>query len=310
VAVIYISHRMDEIYRVADRISVLRDGKLVGTSLAADLPRQTMIRWLVGRTIDQFFPKHAAEPGEELLRVEGMTVWDAGRRRRLVDGVSFSVRRGEIVGLAGLRGAGNSELLGAVFGRYGRRAQGSVTVRGNPVSIHSPREAIRHGIALVTNDRKATGLILPMSVVKNMTLASLGRVSSLGWLKGGAERGWGERLRGDLSVRTTSLAAPVNTLSGGNQQKVVLAKWMMTEPDILLLDEPTRGVDVGAKVELYEMMNTWTAAGKGIVLITSELPELLAMADRFLVMHRGSISAELSRDEATQETITAASMSQ
>jgi ABC-type sugar transport system ATPase subunit len=308
VAVVFISHKLEEIYRIADRIVVLRDGRLVGAAPAADLPPGKLIQWMVGRTIDQFFPKHTCEPGEELLRVEGLSLRDIGSNRRLVADVSFSLRGGEIVGLAGLRGAGNSELLGALFGRYGRRVSGRVCVRGQAVRITAPNQAIRSRIALVTNDRKAYGLVLPMSVVQNITLASLDRVSRHAWLRPRLERASGGRLSRELAVRAPSLAVDVDTLSGGNQQKVVLAKWLMTEPDILLLDEPTRGIDVGAKAEVYRLMNQWTRAGKGILLITSELPELLAMSDRFLVMHRGRITARLSRDEATQEAITAASM--
>jgi len=307
VAVIYISHKLEEIYRIADRIVVLRDGKLIGSATVAELPPDQMVQWMVGRTIDQFFPKHACEPGEELLRVESLSVW-GGDGHRLVDDVSFTLRRGEIVGLAGLRGAGNSELLGAVFGRYGRRALGRISVRGKPARITSPHDAIRHRIALVTNDRKAYGLVLPMSVLHNITLASLGCVSRFSWLRPRLERAHGQRLRAELSVRTPTLRVETNTLSGGNQQKVVLAKWLMTEPDILLLDEPTRGIDVGAKAEIYRLMNQWTRAGKGIVLITSELPELLAMSDRFIVMHRGQVTARLTREQASQEAITAASM--
>jgi len=309
VSVVYISHKMEEIYAISDRITVLRDGEWIGTAPVDELPQERLIEWMVGRKIEQLFPKHAAEPGAELLRVEGLSVDAAdGSGRRAVDGASLTLRAGEIVGLAGLRGSGCSELLGALFGRYGRVAAGAVAVGGRPASITRPAEAIASGIALLTNDRKATGLVLSMSVLHNATLASLSRAGPPGCVLRDRELALAQPFVDMLSVKTASVDAEVSALSGGNQQKVALAKWLMTEPSVLLLDEPTRGIDVGAKAEIYELMNALVAQGKGILLITSELPELLAMSDRILVMHRGRMTAELSRDEATQERIMAAAM--
>ncbi len=309
VGVVYISHKMEEIYQIADRITVLRDGAHVGSAPRTELPAERMIQWMVGRKIDQFFPSRERRIGNELLRAQGLTMPQPGKPGvKLLDDVSFSLHSGEILGLAGLRGAGNSELLGAIFGRYGSVPTGELYVKGRKVNIVSPPEAIANGMAYLTNDRKASGLILPMSVLHNMTLVSLGRMTRLGWLNPMVEQRTCAPFVDSLSVRTPSLRAEVSTLSGGNQQKVILGKWLMSEPVILLLDEPTRGIDVGAKAEIYSLMNKWACEGKGILLITSELPELLAMSDRILVMHRGKVTAEFSHEEATQEKVMAAAM--
>ncbi len=309
VGVVYISHKMEEIYEIADRIMVLRDGQHIGTARATDLPSEKMIRWVVGRTIDQFFPTRAPRIGEELLRLSGITLSQPGKTGiNLVDDVSLSLHAGEILGLAGLRGAGNSELLGAIFGRYRNLPRGEIFIKGEKVFIASPPEAIEHGMAYLTNDRKASGLILPMSVLHNMTLVSLDQMTRFGWLQPLLEQQRARGYQDSLAIRTPSLQAEVSTLSGGNQQKVILAKWLMSQPSILLLDEPTRGIDVGAKTEIYSLMNQWASEGKGILLITSELPELLAMSDRILVMHRGKVTAEFSHDEATQENVMSAAM--
>ncbi|MBI4578096.1 MAG: sugar ABC transporter ATP-binding protein [Planctomycetes bacterium] len=308
VGLIYISHKMKEVYELADRITVLRDGEFIGCRPAADLPRDELIRWMVGRRIEQLFPKHAGSRGRELLRIEDLTLHLPGSPRPIVDRVSLTIHAGEVVGLGGLMGNGASELLGAAFGRYGRRATGRVFIGGRPFEPVSPRHAIGAGIAMLTNDRKATGLVSSLSVMRNMTLAALPRAAPGGWLRGGIERQLAEPLGRELALKAPSLDAPITALSGGNQQKVVLAKWLMTRPKLLLLDEPTRGIDVGAKAEIYELMNQWTAAGMGILLITSELPELLAMSDRILVLAQGRLTAEIPRDQATQERVMAAAV--
>ena len=308
VGVVYISHKMEEIYRLADRITVLRDGDLIGTAASDELPQEQMITWMVGRKIDQFFPKQAASLGDEILRVKHLSFREPGTGKVLVDDASFTVRRGEIVGLGGLMGCGHTELLGAIFGRFGHVPRGRIEVDGEALPLGWPSSAIRAGVALLTNDRKVSGLVLPMSVLHNMTLAALRRAAPRGWLRGGLERQLGEPFVDQLGIRLRSVTDEIGTLSGGNQQKVVLAKWLMTQPKVLLLDEPTRGIDVGAKHDIYEQMNQLAAAGIGIVLITSELPELLAMSDRILVMGRGRITAELTREQATQERVMAAAM--
>ncbi|NSW57128.1 MAG: sugar ABC transporter ATP-binding protein [Armatimonadetes bacterium] len=309
ISVVYISHRMEEIYRICDRVTVLRDGELVGVSSISEISRDRLIEWMVGRRIETLFPRRQVAPGEELLRVEALSLpSEEGEGRLLLDRVSLHLRAGEIVGIAGLRGAGASELMGAVFGRYGSRPTGSVVLKGKTVRFTSPAQAIRGGLAMLTCDRKATGLIMPLSVLHNMTLSALPDIAPSGILRRSAELRRAEPLARQLKVRTASLDAEVSGLSGGNQQKVALAKWLMTEPQCLLLDEPTRGIDVGAKHEIYELMNRLVEEGKSILLTTSELPELLAMSDRIIVMHRGKVTAEFTRAEATRQNVMAAAM--
>jgi ribose transport system ATP-binding protein len=306
---VYITHKMEEIVRIADRITVLRDGRLVESAPAADLPPNRLIRQMVGRDITEQFPRHATTPGDVRLRVDNLTV--PGPRRTgppTVDRASLHVRAGEILGLAGLQGSGNSALLLGLFGAFGRRAAGRVTLDGQPFAITSPTAAIQRGLALLTNDRKQTGLVLGMSVTANATLADLPNLCTLGWRRPRQERRATASLTDQLHLRAASLDMPVAQLSGGNQQKVALAKWLQTKPRVLLLDEPTRGVDVGAKREVYELINNWTQAGIAIILITSEMPELLSLSDRIAVMHRGRIAVTLDRADATADRVLAAAM--
>lgn len=307
--IIYISHKMEEIYRIADRITVLRDGRWVGTAQASELSQDQLIRWMVGREISQQFPQRSTRAGPELLEVKNFFLLDKNDPSRFVIGkVSFKVHEGEIVGLAGLQGSGNSELLHGLFGASVSLAHGEITLEGKPFAIRSPGDSIRKGLALLTNDRKANGYVPEMSVTHNITLAALERFSPVGWLNPAAEV-LSSRARADsLRLKAASLDQEVSTLSGGNQQKVILAKWLETGPRVLFLDEPTRGVDVGVKHEIYELMNHWTEQGCAILLITSEMPELLAMADRILVMYRGRVTAEFTREDATQEKILKAAM--
>ncbi|MBN2447694.1 MAG: sugar ABC transporter ATP-binding protein [Phycisphaerae bacterium] len=308
VSIIYISHRMEEIYKLADRITVLRDGELVGMSAAADLPLDELIKWMVGRSIDEFVAHGTHTPGEELMRVEDLWLREPRSQRWLVSAASFNVRAGEIVGLAGLMGSGNSELLGAVYGRFGTPQRGRVFIHGTSLAKPTPRVSLDHGVALLTNDRKSSGLVLPMSALHNASLATLARATRAGVLSGTLERRRSQPLIDRMNVRAPSLEADVATLSGGNQQKILLARWLMAEPRVLLLDEPTRGIDVAAKADVYRLLEELTSAGLGIVLITSELPELLNLADRIIVMHRGRMQAELSRTEATQENVMRAAL--
>ncbi|NNM88340.1 MAG: sugar ABC transporter ATP-binding protein [Phycisphaerae bacterium] len=308
--IVYISHKMDEIEQLADRITVLRDGEFIGSVTAAELPIPKLIQWMVGRPVEQQFPRHAQKVGDERLRLDGFTVADprGGGHKPLVDHIDMSVRQGEILGLAGLEGSGNSHLLLGLFGACGKRATGRVSIDGRSVIIQRPRQAIGHGLALLTNDRKATGLIPSLSIIANITLAHLKEFSTAGWRRPARERKAAADSAQALHLRAASLSMDVGKLSGGNQQKVVMAKWMHTHPRVLLLDEPTRGVDIGAKREIYDLMNRWTAAGISIILITSEMPELLAMSDRILVMHRGRITGEFARGNATPEAILQAAM--
>lgn len=307
-SIIYITHKMEELYRIADRITVLRDGRYIGTSTAAQLPKMDLIKWMVGREINEQFPQRMAGMKKEFLRVDNLTIYSEDRRKKLVDDVSFFVHSGEILGIAGLQGSGASELLNGIFGNYGRLKDGTAYIDGTPFEFISPRSSINRGLALLTNDRKTTGLVLGMSMTENITLASVPRYSPGYWIRKDREGQCAERQRKELDIRVAHVNMEMNALSGGNQQKVALAKWLETGPKILLLDEPTRGIDVGAKHEIYELMNKWTQAGCAILLITSEMPELLALSDRIIVMHRGRITSEFSRSEATQEKILHAAM--
>lgn len=308
-AIIYITHRLEEIFRIADRITVLRDGHRVGTARAQDLTPEELIRWMVGREIKQQFPERRCQPGEERLRVEDFTLPDpSGSKGFLVEDVSLRLRAGEILGLAGLRGSGKSEFLNGLFGTYGKNVKGEVWLDDKPFRIVSPRHSIEQGLVLQTNDRKRTGLVTGLSVAWNITLPSLPSLSPRGFVQQEEEDRLARRHIEELGIKVSSPDQEAGTLSGGNQQKVVLAKWIQTEPKVLLLDEPTLGVDVGAKHEIYKLMNELTIKGLAILLVTSELPELLAMSDRLLVLHRGRVQAELSREEATQENVTRAAM--
>ncbi len=308
--IVYISHKMDEIYTLADRITVLRDGALVGTRAAGQLAGDELVRWMVGREITSQFPSRQQATSPDFLQVSNLTLYDKNnQQRKLVDDCSFSLRRGEILGLAGLQGSGNSELLHALFGSFGSRVSGKVHLDGKPFAISSPANSIASGIALLTNDRQATGCVSCMGVRANITLAALRKFSPGLWLNIAAEKKAASGRAGQLSLRAASLEMPVGNLSGGNQQKVILARWLESMPRVFLLDEPTRGVDVGVKQEIYALMNSLTAGGISIMLITSEMPELLAMSDRIIVMSSGRIAARFSRSEATQEKILAAAMS-
>jgi len=309
---IYITHKLEEVYRIADRITVLRDGRWVATTPAGQMPAPLLIRHMVGRDVDLAGARDeavGAAAGPVALRVEDFSV--AGSRRGLrpaVDRVTFDVRAGEVVGLAGLYGAGNSDLLSGLFGTLGRRVSGSVRLHGEPYEPTSPACAIRRGLALVTNDRQRTGLVLGLDVAANVTLASWPRVTPGGWLRTARELEVAARTVQSLRLRAASLRQNVRTLSGGNQQKVVLAKWLCTGPRVLLLDEPTRGVDVGSKQEIYALIREWSAAGHALLLITSEMPELLLLANRILVMHGGRITAAFTRATANQARILHAAM--
>jgi ribose transport system ATP-binding protein len=288
---------------------VLRDGRWIGTARVSELPRDDLVRWMVGRELTRQFPLRSARPGDAQLTLRNFGVpHSSGTQRWAVRDVSFSVKSGEILGIAGLQGSGDSDLLLGLFGAFGPRVSGEVLMGGQRFNVSSPRRSIRQGMALLTNDRKETGLILGMSVCRNITLAALPHFAKCGMMDLGKERAASERLRVALGIRAHSVDQPAGSLSGGNQQKVVLAKWLETKPKVLLLDEPTRGVDIGAKHEIYELMNRWTAEGIAIVLITSEMPELLAMSDRIVVLHRGRVTAEFSRADATQDRILKAAM--
>jgi ABC-type sugar transport system ATPase subunit len=309
--IVYITHRMEEIERIADRITVMRDGQYVGTAPAAELPAEKIIQWMVGREISEQLPPREAQAGKELLRLEKFSVYPSGPRQApTVREVSLSVRAGEIVGIGGLQGSGASDVLLGLFGAWGKFTTGSVWLEGKELAIESPKTAIRAGVALLTNDRKASGLVLPLSIIANSTLAALPRLSPGGWRRNDREVKATKDTAAAMKLRAASLEMETGSLSGGNQQKVALAKWWQTQPRLLLLDEPTRGIDVAAKREIYQLMSEWTATGVGILLISSEMPELLGLSDRIYVLHRGELTAHLDRSEATPETVLAAAMGQ
>jgi|CZKI01.1.fsa_nt_gi ribose transport system ATP-binding protein len=309
--IIYITHKMEEIYRVADRITVLRDGRRVGTAPASECPERTLIQWMIGRDLAPQAPSRAraAGVGRAALEARGFRVpHPVPGRPPAISDFSVSVQAGEVVGIAGLQGSGGTELFQGLFGAYGDVCEGGVMINGRPFRPESPARSIRRGLSYLTADRKGSGLVPAMSVEHNVTLASLPRASPGGVLRPGRERASAARQAEALGIRLASLDQPVSTLSGGNQQKVVLAKWLETRPHVLLLEEPTRGVDIGAKSEIYSLMRQWTSAGMAILLISSELPELLLLCDRILALHRGAVTGEFRRDEATPEGILAAAM--
>ena len=307
VGMIYISHKLDEVFHLADRITVLRDGRSVGTNHKSETSERAVIAQMVGREVDDIFPTRTHAVGDTVMEARGVTVADADKPgKRLVDRVSFDVRRGEVLGIAGLMGSGRSELLAAIFGAQAGRSGGEVRIDGTLARIDSPRAAIRCGIGFVTEDRKRFGLVLDQAILDNMTLADLPRLSGRFVTNRARERRFGEQTARDLRVKASSVETIVGTLSGGNQQKVVLAKWLLTNPKVLLLDEPTRGVDVGAKQEIYREINRLAASGLGVVLVSSELPEVLGLSDRVLVLHEGKVAGEFTRAEATPERVMAA----
>jgi rhamnose transport system ATP-binding protein len=295
-AVLFISHRFDEVFALCDRVTVMRDGAHVSTDPVADLTVDAVVRRMVGRDVAALFPKQDAERGDAVLEVAGLS------RSRVFSDITFTVHAGEIVALAGLVGAGRSEVVRAVFG-VDRYDSGSVRVAGRALRAGRPAAAMAAGVALVPEDRRQQGLVMELSVERNATLTRRWALSRFGLLRRRAEeratREWADRLR----LKAGGLGDAVSTLSGGNQQKVVLAKWLATGPRVLIVDEPTRGIDVGTKAEVHRLLSELAAGGMAVVMVSSELPEVLGMADRVLVMHEGRITAELPRSEATEETV-------
>ena len=300
ITVLYVSHRLPEIFRIADRVTVLRDGAVVGTRTTAETNDDELVAMMVGRDLTGMFRRLPHQAGDVVLTVSGLTSDD-------VRDISFDVRAGEVVGLAGLVGAGRSELAHAIVGNEPVRA-GRILVDGRAVRVRSPRDAIRAGIGFAPEERKAQALLMHRSVRDNISLAVLSRISVAHVVRRREESRIARQFVDRLAVRTPSLDQVVANLSGGNQQKVVLARWLARRPKVLILDEPTRGVDVGAKAEIYDVINELAAEGIAIVVISSELPEILTLADRVLVMQAGRITGELSRDDATEERILALAM--
>ena len=286
ITVIYISHKLEEIFHICDVVSIMRDGKIVGESDVKDITREKIIELMVGRSLDMEYPARTAKPGEAVLEVKNLS-----RGNRLSD-ISFTLHKGEILGIAGLVGAGRTELAEAIFGADPATG-GDIILHGKKVTIRSTRDGKMNSIGLVTEDRKETGLVLDMTIAKNITITKLDAVTNGIVISNQKEADVAKEYVEKLNIKTPSITQTLNNLSGGNQQKVVLAKWLFSDADILILDEPTRGIDVGAKFEIYCLMNTLTEQGKAVIMISSELPEVLGMSDRILVMHNGTIKGEL-----------------
>lgn len=299
--IVYISHRMKEIFEICDDVTVFRDGQFIAERAVSDLSEEQLIEMMVGRKLEDQYPHLDQSPGEIRLQVEKLC--GSG-----VEDISFTLRKGEILGISGLMGAGRTELMKVLYGALPRRS-GSVTLNGRTVTVRSPQEGLASGIVYISEDRKRDGLVLGMSVKENMSLTALRYFSHAG---GNLKHAEEQLAVGDFirlfNVKTPSMMQPIGLLSGGNQQKVAIARGLMTRPDVLILDEPTRGVDVGAKKEIYQLINQFKAEGLSIILVSSEMPEVLGMSDRILVMHEGHISGEFSREQATQESLMAAAV--
>ncbi|WP_413452408.1 multiple monosaccharide ABC transporter ATP-binding protein [Georgenia phoenicis] len=306
---IMISHKLNEIADIAARTTVIRDGRTIETldMASPESTQDRIIRSMVGRDLEHRYPERTPQIGEEVLRVEDWTVYHPTQAGRVVvDNASFDVRAGEVVGIAGLMGAGRTELAMSLFGRsYGRDISGRVFLHGKEVKVRSVSEAIDNGIAYVSEDRKRFGLNLIENIRRNISAAGLHRLAPRGWVDANEELKVAEEYRSNLNIKTPSVLATVGNLSGGNQQKVALSKWLYTEPEVLILDEPTRGIDVGAKYEIYTIINRMVAAGKAVVVISSELPELLGICDRIYTLAFGRITGQLPVEKATQEELMA-----
>lgn len=306
VTCLYISHKLEEFFRITDEITVFRDGKVVGTVATDDVDHERLVAMMVGREMKERFPKGKRRPGDVVLDVQNLSAEDPNHAGRLaIKNVSFAIRKGEILGVAGLMGSGRSELVTTIFGEYGRNRTGDIRLHGSPVANKSAREAMNNHISLVPEDRKRMGLVLEQTILKNISLPNLPQFATTFSINQHKELEQCERMAKHLAIKAPSLLSVVNSLSGGNQQKVVIAKWLMSQPEVLIMDEPTRGIDVGAKYEIYKLMNNLAEEGVAIIMISSELPEIIGMSDRILVMHEGECTGILDRTEATQENIMA-----
>lgn len=299
VSVIYISHKMDEIFKISDRITVLRDGSMVGTDEAKNLNSAKLITLMVGRELSEVFPKRDVSLGEEILLVKNISY------RKKVKNISFSLKEGEVLGIAGLVGAGRSELAETIFGAR-KKDSGDIIIKGKLRAIKNPREAVKHKIAMITEDRKVTGLNLGASLLHNISIAALRYFSKHGLINKNSELNCAVDFSSKLKIKSHGVNTQAVNLSGGNQQKVVLAKWLALRPDIIIMDEPTRGIDVGAKRDIYELITELAAQKKAVIMISSELPELIGMSDRIIVLCEGRVTAEFMRKDFNQENIMAA----
>ena len=301
---IFITHRLKEVFACSDRVTIIRDGNVVSTNEIGDITEDIMVTRMVGREIKDRFPKISTEKGEVVMEVKNWTVRDPNLpKRKFVDNVSFTVRKGEILGIAGLMGAGRTELVTSLFGCYPGYTSGEIFIEGKKVRIRNPIEAIKNGISYVSEDRVKYGLYLKMNIQDNVTISSLEKISKFGFIDKIKKILKTNKIINDMKIKTPSSEQIIGNLSGGNQQKVILGKWLLTEPKVLILDEPTRGIDVGVKFEVYNIINKLVEEGVCIIMISSELPEVLGMGDRIIVINKGKISAILSSNEASQEKV-------
>ncbi len=307
--IVYITHKLEELFEIADQVTVFRDGQLVGTRPLVEVDRSSMIQMMVGRDLSELYPKTPSESTQTRLRISGLSLRDPVHTdANWVKNLTFEVRAGEVFGIFGLMGAGRTELLEALFGLHATLVTGEVLIDGKPTRIRSPQDAIRAGLALAPEDRKGQGLILKMTVGENASLSALTHCERAGFISGSKEDQLVGNFVSRLQIKTPSIRQLIRNLSGGNQQKVVLAKWLATNPKVLLLDEPTRGIDINAKKEIYRLVDELTQAGLAVVMVSSELPEILAISDRILVMCEGKKTGEFTRDQATEENIMEAAL--
>ncbi len=305
VTCIYITHKLEEFFRITDSITILRDGRVVTTRPTRELTPENLVSYMVGREMKERFPKGSRQPGEVIFRVENLHAVDADKGRVVLKGVDFDLRKGEILGIAGLMGSGRTELVMTIFGEYAKISAGRLLLNGKEISVENGHSAMEQGISLVPEDRKKHGLVLMQSILKNVSLPNLDRFASLLRINQDAELIESLKYAKDLAIKAPNLHVPAESLSGGNQQKVVIAKWLMSGPKILIMDDPTRGIDVGAKYEIYKLMNDLAENGISIIMISSDLQEVLGMSDRVMVMCQGRSNGMLDIHEATQERIMA-----
>ena len=303
---IYISHRLEEFFGITDRVTVMRDGRIITTQPTKDVTLSDLVKYMVGREMKERFPKGNRKPGEVVFEVEGLEAVDPNNsNRKVLDGVSFNIRRGEILGIAGLMGSGRTELVLTLFGEYGKITKGQIRIEGKVIEPKSARQAIDVGLSLVPEDRKRMGLVLIQSILRNISLPNLNQFSKFFRINANEERQASLQQAKSLTIKASSLDVQALTLSGGNQQKVVISKWLLSKPSVLIMDDPTRGIDVGAKFEIYKLMNELAEKGEAIIMISSELEEVLGMSDRIMVMCRGHSTTTLPVAEASQERVMA-----
>jgi D-xylose transport system ATP-binding protein len=304
VTCIYITHKLNEFFKITDTITVLRDGKAIISKPTQELTQEQLVRYMVGREMKERFPKSNRKPGKVIFEVDDLQANDPNdSSRKVLKGVTFNVRQGEILGIAGLMGSGRTELVTTIFGEYGKITNGSIRLEGQDLKIQSARDAMHHGISLVPEDRKGQGLILMQTISRNISLPNLDRFASFFRINGDAEYAAASQQAKHLAIKAPHLEIPSDTLSGGNQQKVVIAKWLLSNPKLLIMDDPTRGIDVGAKYEIYKLMNDLSEKGVSIIMISSDLEEVMGMSDRIMVMCEGHSSRTLEPEEASQEYI-------